>query len=107
MLKVWGSKKSASILQLHHFTFSVGAFLAPVLVAPFYSQSESDDICNLESDENDQNCGIPENNEILIPYEISAGFIFLVSIGMLYLYFKDITNKIKETNVDDTDTRKC
>ena len=31
MLKVWGSKKSASILQLHHFTFSIGAFLAPLL----------------------------------------------------------------------------
>jgi len=31
MLKVWGSKKSASILQLHHFTFSIGAFLAPIL----------------------------------------------------------------------------
>ena len=31
MLKVWGAKKSASILQLHHFTFSIGAFLAPLL----------------------------------------------------------------------------
>ena len=59
MLKVWGAKKSASILQLHHFTFSVGAFLAPVLVAPFYTQDEADDICDLGEDSLGQ-CGIPD-----------------------------------------------
>lgn len=46
-----------------------------------------------------------ENNQILIPYEIAAAFILLVSVGMFYLYYKDITVKIQETNVDDTDMR--
>lgn len=57
MLKVWGPTKSASILQLHHFTFSVGAFLAPLLVSPFYVQNEDEDVCSTD-EEDILNCGI-------------------------------------------------
>ena len=72
MLKVWGAKKSASILQLHHFTFSVGAFLAPVLVAAFISDESSENECSNSDDGELSNCGIGETNEILIPYEITG-----------------------------------
>ncbi len=46
-----------------------------------------------------------DTNEILIPYEITTAFIVLVFAGMLYLYCKDVTAKIQESNVDDTDDR--
>ncbi|CBY15514.1 unnamed protein product [Oikopleura dioica] len=105
MLKVWGSKKSASILQLHHFTFSIGAFLAPLLVSPFYSGD--DDICSDSTDDNNEPVclGIGDNNSILTPFLISSAFIASVFILMIWLYFVDITEKIKEDNQESADER--
>ena len=56
MKKVWGESESASILQLHHFTYSIGAFLAPLIVAPFYGTDEDDvdSICNFDQDSDDE-----------------------------------------------------
>ena len=51
LLRVWGEDASASYLQMHHFTYSVGAFLAPLVVAPFY-ESSAEDLCDSENDQN-------------------------------------------------------
>ena len=54
LLRVWGEDDSASILQLHHFTYSIGAFLAPLLVSPFYGPDEDvDKLCNRVDNDDD------------------------------------------------------
>lgn len=50
LLRVWGEDASASYLQMHHFTYSVGAFLAPLVVAPFY-ESSAEDLCDSENNQ--------------------------------------------------------
>ena len=35
---------------MHHFTYSVGAFLAPLVVAPFY-ESSAEDLCDSENNQ--------------------------------------------------------
>ena len=56
LLRVWGEQDSASILQLHHFTYSIGAFLAPLLVSGFYNTDENtqDELCGRDNGTNRQ-----------------------------------------------------
>ena len=82
LLRVWGEEDSASILQLHHFTYSIGAFLArdwlsfaensfflefseigkipfqaPLLVSPFYgSDEDADELCGNKDPDDDNRC---------------------------------------------------
>ena len=35
ILDIWGKSKSTPILQLHHATYSLGTFLACLIIAPF------------------------------------------------------------------------
>ena len=35
ILDIWGKAKSTPILQLHHATYSLGTFLACLIIAPF------------------------------------------------------------------------
>jgi len=99
LLRVWGEDKSASYLQMHHFTYSVGAFLAPLVVAPFY-ESSAEDLCDSENNQDGE-----VSNEILTPYLICAGFIGAVTIYMFFLYFKDVISKISTSHEDTIDIR--
>ena len=74
-------------------------------MSPFYSPD--DEICSEgTADNEDAICvGIGDNNAILRPFLIAAGCITAVSVFMLWLYFVDITEKIKEDNQESADER--
>jgi len=106
LLRVWGEEDSASILQLHHFTYSIGAFIAPLLVSPFYGAEEDvDELCN-RVDENDDNSGNGDSgSDIWIPYLICFGYIIAVVLYMVVLYFKNIISRLNTSHSTTIDTR--
>jgi fucose permease len=75
------------------------------VVSPFYSGD--DDICSDGTDDNNEPVciGIGDNNSILTPFLISSAFIGAVFILMIWLYFVNITEKIKEDNQESADER--
>lgn len=83
LLRVWGEEDSASILQLHHFTYSIGAFIAPLLVSPFYGAEEDvDELCN-RVDEND------DNSELVV-YKFITVTSFVFSSSTIWPPYLDV-----------------
>ena len=105
LLRVWGEEESASILQLHHFTYSIGAFLAPLLVSPFYGTDvDIDELCNRASEDNNSGDN-DSSSDIWIPYLICCGFIIAVVLYMVVLYCKNIMSRLNTSHSTTIDTR--
>jgi len=93
ILKIWGSTKSASIIQLHHFTFSIGAFIAPLIVRPFFENSD-EGVCDAGNDQ--EACvGIGDENIILAPYLIGMAIMLTASALVLWLFCINIVERIQ------------
>lgn len=41
-MKLWGEEKSRPYIQSFHFGFSIGAFLAPIIAAPFLEKASNE-----------------------------------------------------------------
>ena len=63
---------------MHHFTYSVGAFLAPLVVAPFY-ESSAEDLCDSENN---------QDGEISSKFSFRAGFLYLNKIFTVMNLYK-------------------
>ena len=42
LLQVWGPTKSRPLIQSFHFMYTIGAFLAPIIIAPFIEKANED-----------------------------------------------------------------
>ena len=42
LLQVWGPTKSRPLIQSFHFMYTIGAFLAPIIIAPFLEKANED-----------------------------------------------------------------
>ena len=42
LLQVWGPKKSRPLIQSFHFMYTIGAFLAPIIIKPFLEKANQD-----------------------------------------------------------------
>jgi len=104
ILKIWGSTKSASIIQLHHFTFSIGAFIAPLIVRPFFENSD-EGVCDAGSDPEACN-GIGDKNIILTPYLIGMAIMLTAAALVLWLFCINIVERIKGDEEVECETRK-
>ena len=71
--------------------FGLGAFIAPLIVNPFYKEVNND-VCTSGDDE--LTCGIKDENVILVPFLIGMGWMLLSSALILWLYFLNIVEKI-------------
>ena len=71
--------------------FGFGAFIAPLIVNPFYEEVD-DQVCT--SGDDDLACGIDDDNVILVPFLIGMGWMLFASAGVLWLYFINIVEKI-------------
>jgi MFS family permease len=41
LLEVWGPEKSRPLIQSFHFMYTIGAFLAPLIIAPFLEKANA------------------------------------------------------------------
>ena len=48
ILEVWGPEKSRPLIQSFHFMYTIGAFLAPVIMTPFLKLANEGD-CSSET----------------------------------------------------------
>ena len=71
--------------------FGIGAFLAPLIVNPFYKEVD-DEVCVAGDDE--LTCGLDDDNVILIPFLIGMGWMLFASALILWLYCINIVEKI-------------
>ena len=42
LLQVWGPEKSRPLIQSFHFMYTIGALLAPIVIAPFLAKANAD-----------------------------------------------------------------
>ena len=65
---MWGPKKSRPIIQTFYFTYTVGAFFAPLIMNPFLAKANSGD-CSTETacpgEESDgETCDVDEESNV-------------------------------------------
>ncbi|XP_077636080.1 sodium-dependent glucose transporter 1 [Crocuta crocuta] len=104
ILALWGDK-GAPHMQALHFSFALGAFLAPLLAKLALgttvsgdSHAEADDHGSLnQSSEADTESllGIPDNLNLLWAYAMIGTYIFVVSVFFLALFLKKSSRQEK------------
>lgn len=98
ILAIWGDK-GAPHMQALHFSFAVGAFLAPLLAKLALGTTVSagnhteagfnHSALNLSSAADSEVLfGVPDNMNLLWAYAVIATYIFVVSIFLFALFFK-------------------
>jgi len=122
ILTLWGEKHSRPYLQSFHFTFGLGALIAPLIAKPFLemaddqNSSASDQTCpgsnNLNTTEavtkqtlllstmgavtTDNPVSLDEFNPISWTYVIAGSFTILTGVLLLLTAFAKVDRKIKE-----------
>lgn len=98
ILAVWGDK-GAPHMQALHFSFAIGAFVAPLLAkvalgtaVPAENHTEADLNCSLVNQswgaDSDAGSGIPDNTNLLRTYFIIGTYILAVSVFFFALFLK-------------------
>ncbi|XP_054159965.1 sodium-dependent glucose transporter 1-like [Oppia nitens] len=93
LLHMWG-KRSAPFMQALHFTFGLGAFIAPLIAEPFLSTKHNGtDIA--ENAEIVVNTGDVSDRDLMVwyPYTIIAALGLVTVILLVIMYFNKSTDK--------------
>jgi len=112
ILKIWNGRDSGPYMHALHFTFGLGAFLAPVISRPFLYNAE-----NLDKNEVLLASGNNETSEIELFYQeetwtikalypILGVYAILASFGFFLYFFKDIRKEQSSENSTDTEESK-
>ena len=111
-MKIWNGRDSGPYMHALHFTFGLGAFLAPVISRPFLYNAE-----NLDKNEVLLASGNNETSEIELFYQeetwtikalypILGVYAILASFGFFLYFFKDIRKEQSSENSTDTEESK-
>ncbi|XP_004372560.3 LOW QUALITY PROTEIN: sodium-dependent glucose transporter 1 [Trichechus manatus latirostris] len=116
MLAIWGDK-GAPHMQALHFSFALGAFLAPLLAKVALSTTVSAEN-HTETDFNNHSAlnqsseadsesifGVPDNKNLLWAYIVTGTYIFVVSIFLFALFLKKSSRREKEKEFAQTSRR--
>lgn len=88
LLHMWG-KSSAPFMQALHFTFGLGAFIAPLIAEPFLSNKVNVTISAEEVEL------LPNDENMLFwwPYAIISGLGVVTAISLVVMYFVKSSDK--------------
>ncbi|CAG2115108.1 unnamed protein product [Medioppia subpectinata] len=95
LLHMWG-KKSAPFMQALHFTFGLGAFIAPLIAEPFLSNKKN--VTEIEgqmtADDNVMTgAGVVDDLMIWCPYTIIGGCGLITVVALVIMYFIKSSDK--------------
>ncbi|XP_060472383.1 LOW QUALITY PROTEIN: sodium-dependent glucose transporter 1 [Panthera onca] len=104
ILAIWGDK-GAPHMQALHFSFALGAFLAPLLAklalgttgsADNHAEADSHSSLNQSSEADSESLlGVPDNLNLLWAYAVIGTYIFVVSVFFLALFLKKSSRQEK------------
>ena len=101
LLEVWGPEKSRPLIQSFHFMYTIGAFLAPVIMGPFLAlandgEGTTETPCPGEPSNDDPTEISPESKMyIFYGFLVTSGFSLIVGCFWVYLTIVDVLSQIK------------
>lgn len=86
IIHIWG-KENPPFMQIVHFMYGVGAFIAPFLIEPFLKNKEDFDTLTINSNSSDPT-NLIKSDEIIIqyPYYIIAVYYLFTTISFITVY---------------------
>jgi len=110
LLQVWGPTKSRPLIQSFHFMYTIGAFLAPIIIAPFIEKANEDGSVEAPCPGEEEESNVEQNEEgkkyIFYGYLVPAIMIAIVGCGWIFITFVKVLDPIRENNSDESDNRK-
>ena len=112
ILNIWSGRDSGPYMHALHFTFGLGAFLAPVIARPFLYNAE-----NSEIDGDSLTAGYNQTSEIekfyqqeIWPvkalYPLIGCYSIFASVGLFFYFFQDIRKDPSSENSAEDDSNK-
>ena len=100
-MRVWRGRDSGPYMHSIHFSFAVGAFIAPLVAAPFLSEraTSADNFALINGTDF---IDLDKETRITTLYPLMGSIPTLVSFGYLYFHFSTLKTPIK-FNKSETD----